>query len=297
MTISSAQWTWTSAAGTVRDLSVAQPYLRPGGVVGHMAAPVSLIGSLPPTIDGGLYRGHRYQPRDVFLSLMAHTRDPDTWRTTYRTLVDDFDTTSGAGTLTVGQVNGEHRSLSCRYVTGLESPVEGEPGVVKIASWVVHVRAYDPWWYGPEQTRTFSVSTSQTLFGNGSGATPFYIMPTELIGSGSSVTNPGDVEAYPVWTLNGPMTSATITAQSGAAFTITSTLSAGEYITVDTDPRTGAFSKVVDDSGTNLWGTATSDYPNLWALPAGTSTVTVAMSGTTSSSSTVIAFRPRYRTA
>lgn len=292
-TYASDMWTWTSPSGRVRNLSRDHPYLRPGGIYGHMAAPVALLDSRPPTIDGGVYRGRRVDPRDVQLLLMAHTREPSTWRGTYGQMVADFDTSDAVGLLTVHHEDGTTRSLQCRYVNGLGSPVEGEPGVVKIGTFLVELRAYDPWWYGPVQTRSFT-QAAETDFLPGP---PFTIMPTELLGSGTVVANPGDVAAYPVWTLTGPMTQASLTAEDGSTFTITYSLDAGESLVVDTDPRTSAFAKITDASGNNLWGLATADYPNLWALPAGESTVTVATSGTSTASSVLLQFNPRYYTA
>lgn len=292
-TYSAPLWTWTTPAGRVRNLSSEHPYLRPGGIQGHMAAPVVILDSRPPTLPGGVYRGQRYEPRDVQLAVMAHTRESSQWRDTYRLLVADFDTEAGDGTLSVQHPNGETRSLSCRYVSGLQSPVEGEPGVVKIGTFVVELRAYDPWWYGPAVTRKFQVSTAAAWF----PGPPFTLNPTELLGSGTTVANPGDVAAYPVWTVTGPCSSVTATAEDGSTWTVSLDLAAGETFTVDCDPRLPGNQKITDSTGGNLWGIATDDYPNLWSLPAGESVVTVSMDGASSASRVDLAFNPRYRTA
>lgn len=294
-----AEWKWTSASGSTRVLTnpATGAYLGVGGVVGHHAAPVTHLAATPPTLDGGVYRSRKVEPRDLALRVHVGAATAQGWNDTVRDLVNDFDTTDGPGVLCVAQPDGSRRYLDCRYLSGFESPDGGDPGAVPHAVYTVLLRAYDPWWYGVTETKKFEVQTTQTLFGDGSGAPPFYIMPTELIGSGSTIINPGDVEAYPVWTINGPMTACTVALSGGGSFTITDTLGAGEWVQVDTNPSTPAFEKIVDDAGTNLWGTATSNYPNLWALPAGTSTVTVSLTGSTSSSSVQMAYFPRYRSA
>lgn len=293
LSYSSAVWTWTSASGRVRSLTADHPYLRPGGIRGHMAAPVVPLYAQPPTLDGGIFRGQRIDPRDVQVALMAHTRDSTRWRDTYRQTVADFDTTSGAGVLTVHNTDGTRRSLSCRYVSGLESPVDGEPGVVKIGTFVIELRAYDPWWYGPAESRRFSAQSDTPIF----PGPPFTIMPTELAGSPSVVDNPGDVAAYPVWTITGPASQVTFGNSTGDSFTITRSMGLGDTVTIDTDPRVNVSAKITDQDGVNLWGTATSDYPNLWALPSGESLVTVDVSGASTDTLVTLQFNPRYRTA
>ena len=287
------RWSWVSPAGVTRDLTRGATYVQPGGIVGHLAPPRTLLASSPPTMDGGVYRGHRFEARDVGLGLLTSTRTTGEWETETRALVRDFDTTDDVGTLVAQSPAGATRMLSARYVTGLESPTEGDPGAVTIGTWAVQLRAYDPWWYGPAMSKSFSVATSTPFF----PGPPFTLMPTELLGSGSSVTNPGDVEAFPVWTITGPATA--VTASSGGrSWTVTRTLGAGETVTVDCDPRAPAFSKIVDGDGANLWGTATADYPDLWPLPAGESTITVDVAGGTSADTRItMAFNPRYRTS
>lgn len=291
------EWTWTAPGGATRVLTRTNgAYLAVGGVVGHMAAPSTHLASTPPTLDGGIYRSRKVEPRDIALRLNVSAASPHTWGDLVRQVVNEFDTSDGPGTLQMARLDGTRRYINCHYLSGLESPEGGDPGAIPFGTFTVLLRAYDPWWYGETQSRTFTVSSSTDLFG-ASGAPDFYIMPTELVGSGSTVNNPGDVDAYPTWTINGPMTSATFTLDTGDTFTITNTLSAGESIIVSTDPRTPAFSKILNDGGSNLWGTATTNYPNLWALPAGDSTVTVSIAGSTSSSSVLLEFMPRYRTA
>lgn len=287
-----SRWSWQSPTGRVRSLMDDHPYLRPGGVDGHMAAPIVIADSRPPSIPGGVWRSQVVDPREVTLILLGHSRDADAWSQMCRQVVADFDTSTSEGVLTVAHPDGNTRALRCRYVDGLGAPVEGEPGVVKYGTFAVQLRAYDPWWYGPVQRRTFQPAVS-----GGFPWPPIVVQSTELIGSGSVVTNPGDVEAYPVWTLAGPLSEVTATAESGASWTVTKTLGPGEVVTVDTDPRAPAFQRVTDFSGSNLWGIATPDYPDLWPLPAGDSTVTVAVSGASSATRIHMDFNPRYRTA
>lgn len=286
-------WQWTSPTGRIRNLSADHPYLRPGGITGHMAPPISVLESRPPTLDGGVWRGQQYLPREMALGVMAHTRESHVWRSTYRQVVEDFDTSTGVGVLTVSYPDGASRSVQARYITGLESPIEGEPGVVRIGTFLIQLRAYDPWWYGSPQSRAFTPQADADFV----PGPPFTIMPTELAGSPSTVNNIGDVPAYPVWTIHGPASQVEFENDSGESFTVTSSIGLGEWVRIDTDPRVALDSKIVDHNGDNLWGVATNDYPNLWALPAGESQVTVSVSGSSADSQIIMQWNPRYRTA
>jgi len=288
------QWVWTSPGGSERRLNSTHPYLLPGGVDGHMAAPVTILDSRPALMDGGVWRSQRYEPRDVMLGLMAHTRDSVAWRDTYRDVVADFDTSTAAGMLTAAHPDGSTRSLMCHYVSGLESPVDGEPGAVKFGTFVVALRAYDPWWRGPAETVVLrSAEGSPFLPGP-----PFTILPQSSLGPDSTLRNPGDAEAFPVWRVDGPCTSVTMRRSSdGAAFTVNEELGVGDWLTVDTDPRAPVGQKIVRDNGTNLWGVATTDFPNLWAIPGGNSSFTAEATGLTSATTITVNYNPRYRTS
>lgn len=289
-----ASWEWTSPRGVVRNLSTGTSYLRPGGIAGHLSAPIEVWASDPPTIDGGIYRGHRYAARDMVLGLTLVAPDPTTWRSETRALVRDFNTTTGDGVLTLRYFDAETRSIRCRYVGGLESPDDGDQGAVFVGKFTVQVRAYDPFWYGTSRSLTFTASAGSTnLYDN---SPPFTISSGELIGSPAAINNPGDVPSYPVWTIYGPTDEVTIENADGDSFTVSKVLAdSSQWVRIDTDPRTPANQKIVDYTGANLWGTATSDFPNLFALPPGDSEVTITViSGTPS---VRLDWTPRYETA
>jgi hypothetical protein len=50
------------------------------------------------------------------------------------------------------------------------------------------------------------------------------------------MTNPGDVEAYPIWTLTGPLTSASI-AIDGRTITVPFAVPSGQTLVIDTNPN------------------------------------------------------------
>jgi hypothetical protein len=66
----------------------------------------------------------------------------------------------------------------------------------------------DPWWRGPLESFSFGLGPegTATFFGNGSSATPFYIVKSTG-GADTTLTNNGDMDAWITWTIEGPMTS------------------------------------------------------------------------------------------
>jgi phage-related protein len=101
-----------------------------------------------------------------------------------------------------------------------------------------------------------------------------------------TIENDGDVDAYPVWVINGPATNVSITV-NGIGFEYTESLSSGETITIDARTAT-----VTDDAGTNKYaflGTA----PKLFRIPPGSTNVSIVATGADSNTRINGNFNPR----
>jgi Phage tail protein len=115
-------------------------------------------------------------------------------------------------------------------------------------------------------------------------------------GSGSltTITNPGDVEAWPVWTITGPMTqlrtwNQTLDTRFALTYELTElqtiTITTGDYSTVR-GPGDANLSKAIDwfnPAGTELWPLA--DGPNIVGLE---------VDGAGATTSVKLSFTPRY---
>lgn len=109
----------------------------------------------------------------------------------------------------------------------------------------------------------------------------------------TTVTNPGDEEAWPVWTITGPLTQFRAWSTTlDARFTFTYPLTAGQSVTISTDPdmvRGPAGENLsehinwFDPGGTELW--PLSDGPNLIGL---------AVEGAGTGTAVRLTFYPRY---
>jgi hypothetical protein len=108
--------------------------------------------------------------------------------------------------------------------------------------------------------------------------------------AGSTMFNPGDVEAWPTWVLTGPFTS--VTAQNttnGQAWSLSYTAASTDQLILTTEPGEV---QLVDGNGNNRWDTLTGNQ--LWPLENGNNLLNVQVNGATTASSAVLTFVPRY---
>ena len=103
-----------------------------------------------------------------------------------------------------------------------------------------------------------------------------------------TVASGGDAPAKPVWTLQGPATAFSATcSQTGATFSWSGSIAAGESRIFDTDAGT-----VVGGGGTNRYAEL-GPAPRLWPLPPGNSSATTVVLGSGSGTKVSLAWRPR----
>lgn len=277
-------FTWIAADGSFTDLSS----LYPGGVVegigvlegvqGLEMPPYVLVTDEVPRQPGARLRQVKVLPRTVDLPLFIQAATPTLLRNLLRRLRYAFDPTRGDGTLRVLGVDSSTRDLTtCRYQgdwTGVESSQ-----VVGGSSWEVPITllARDPYWYDTvPQTVLFAIGTAGTPF---FPFFPLHLSSSTVLGD-VSVSNPGDVEAWPVWTITGPGSSIILRNLSvipQAVLEVDTTLLAGDQLVIDTRP---GHKTVIGPGGVNLYG-ALNASSQLWSLPVGTSTVRVEVTGAT----------------
>lgn len=106
-----------------------------------------------------------------------------------------------------------------------------------------------------------------------------------------TVTNRGDAPAWPVLTVYGPITNPVLTnATTGKAIRLTATLAAGEYITVDTNPRRRSIYR-----GTvNAYSAYNFAASAWWALLGGDNVVTLTASASSPGAYLVVQWRDAW---
>lgn len=258
---------------------------------GRFMPPPRRVDEVVPLQAGGRLRDVRHDVRDVRLKLHLDAASDTALRTSLRALLAALDPVRGDGRLRVTAPGGDQRELYCRYVGGLEMAEQGgQTATATLQQAPLILRAVDPYWY--------DTATATATYTTGTPATFFPIFPIRLSSSevfaDATVTNDGDVEAWPTWTITGPGSGLVLrNLTTGKLLSLTQTLAAGDTVTIDTRP--GVKTVVLDD-GTNLFGNL-SATSSLWALQAGDNSLRVELASATADSQVIVSYRRRYLSA
>lgn len=285
--------TWIAPDGTE------VPLTTPGlgwytlrGVAGTGAPPISIARDDHP--DGGI-RARHTQPlaRLITWPLRVHGPDPDTFAERWRYLVTKITQTDrlGPGTLRIQRPNGTEREILALYEAGLN----GEPGQdFHAASPILTLLCEDPHWRD---------TVTQTVVREFGAGVPF-LDPYPTVSSGSvlgatTVFNPGDVKAKPVWTIDGPASLITATNNTtGEEFVLDpdfdghGDLLLGEQITITTDPPAVRF-----ENGDNWTGALNWPGAVLWGLEPGDNDIEFTLADAGAGSRIQLSYVARYKTA
>lgn len=291
-----ASITYIDPAGTrwpMTDLA-ADWYTLAEGVSGLGATPYTLT-SDPHPRGGARLRHVQPQPRTIVWPVLVKGADHLAFTANWRALARAFTRTlrEGPGWLEVARPDGTARRIAVYYSQGWDGQGRTATGITWDSA-VVTLWCEDPYWKDV-QAQTVHRET---------GASVDYLAPYPSVSSSqvlgaTTVTNPGDVDMWPEWTITGPASAITFTREdTGDSFTLTMTdtahgaLLAGETVTISTDPP-----RVRSGSGENLIGGL--DWPSavLWSLPPGETPVTFELAGATTGSAVDLTYYPRYETA
>lgn len=249
----------------------------------------------PPLLDGAVWRGVRATTRTLTLPIAIVAADRDVLVATRRALIRAISPRRGQCVISSAYPDGSVRRIKARYLDGMEGTEGGVDGIVR-ATYGLRFIAEDPHMYGDPIASSWSTGASSRTELPIPGADTFFeVVSSPLITGGVTITNPGDVDAYPVWTFSGPFTSIVAANNTtGKSWTVTYTAAGtGNSIVVTTTPGN---TSVVDETGTNRWATLTAGY-SLWPLISGDNMVTFTVAGATGSSLATMSYMPRYEAA
>lgn len=278
------RFAWVDAGGTVRDLSRAtSPDLFvTRGSRGLGAPPVELVLEKLPFTGGSVHRHTQTRPLEIDLPLYVRAASLNALAVKVGNLRSWFYTgdeqTRSLGYLRVTRPDDEVRQIGCVYAGGLEGDLsEGAP---EWAPSVISLVAPDPYWTDADPTE--------------------HLYDASDLGDTLAVINPGDVDAYPVWTVGGPASSISITnASVGKSWALTASggvaLAEGDTLTVDTRPAGQRTThQVTGDSGASLFDRIAHGGA-LWWLRPGQNNFVISAVGTSASTTFGLSFLPRYR--
>lgn len=228
--------TWTGWDGSVWTLTDPDSglFLMPG-VRGLGDGPHDQFKDTAPGLAGSLFNGFRAIERPVYWPIaLFEDSSSEAWvlrdRAFRRTLRP-----GKTGVWTVSSKPGTTRRLTCRYVnTDGGQPLEIDPVQAGWATSQVYLVAdEDPFWRGdPIQERWGS--TAPVDFFDPDGDPLFHISDGRTVDS-AQMTNPGDVDAWPVWVINGPTTSVSL-GVGDSVVEVPFAVADGERLVIDTNP-------------------------------------------------------------
>jgi hypothetical protein len=281
---------WVDPTGREWSLSdVRAGYVLTQGVQGLGSIPITVTADAHPR-GGSRIRSTRYEARILTLPIFVWGADHEGFLQPWRDLEDAFTRTSeeGLGYLRVVRPDGTERRIDASYYAGWENG-QGDDWSFD----VVPVQLYCPrgFWYSPTPVLTERGATTGASF-----FAPYPRVSSGRVLGATTLTNPGQLTAYPSWTVAGPMTAleADVTHADGSTetFTVTHTLTAGQNIFITTDPPT-----IKDDAGDSLLGALTMPGSALWGIGRGTSEVTFTVTGSGSQTKITLSFLPRFKQA
>jgi hypothetical protein len=231
--------------------------------------------------DGAVWRSTRKQSRDFDIPLVVFGSSRPDLESRLRQLARALSDRQGQPTLRAVYPSGEEWAIKVNFVAGAETTY-GEDGNNLFARWPMTWQAPDPYWVS-NTIVSFAVGSS-----GGQGLLPeldeLNVSSSQALGN-VTLDNPGDVDAYPVWTLEGPFTDVVIT-RGGVGFTYNEELLVGESVVIDAKAAT------VLSGSTNKYeflGSA----PKLFAIPAGPSEISLVANGADSNTRIAGYFNPR----
>lgn len=230
--------TWTGWDGSEWDLTnphKSPVFLKQDGTEGmHMPSHVAWTSS-SPAVHGQTFRGYSVQPREAFWPIFLYSDkgsrewleiDAAFWRTLQP---------GKHGRWSVTTPYGGTRTLHVRSADNGGFAYTADPMRRGWVSYPVALIADDPFWYGEPVRQAWSEGESVDFFG-GAGKAPLFHISSASQFTEARISNAGDVEAWPVWTVKGPGSGITL-GVGGRQIDWSGTLTAGDILVVDADPR------------------------------------------------------------
>lgn len=262
-----------------------ETYILNPGFMGFGIAPTQ-VRIEPSAGDGGLWRNTKKGIRDIDLPITVLGISRQDVQTKLRRLSRLVQDDTGPTKILANYVNGDLDALSLdvHYVGGAEGEW-GDAGGNTWATWVFSFQAPNPYWQ-TATTEEFTIGTGNTGRGLLPKLTKLQVSSSQTLGV-ITVTNAGDVPAYPVWRVRGPIEDFFVSDGTNS-FGFNAEVFTGETIIIDT-----ATGSVTDDLGANRYSLLL-PAPKLFAIQPGVTSLTVTGVANSLSAQVVLSYSPRY---
>lgn len=230
---------WFGWDGSVWDLAdhAGGVIFADGGATGFHFPPFERQTTVSPAMSGTRWRGVRTAERPVDWNLLIWSdNSSEEWRARdagfMKTLRPDK-----TGTWEHTTPEGKRRFLTLRYTESEMTSLERrDPHELGWSLYQVQMVAEDPYWHGESIVRSWTPpsGTDGEDFFNEGEAPPFIITAASNI-TDAKLPNPGDVEAWPIWTFIGPLQNISVGFNGGEV--ALPNVAGGQTMVVNTDPR------------------------------------------------------------
>ena len=277
---------WVGADGSAWDLGAGTVRMAPG-LMGLMDPESEFFGRSTPALNGRRVTGHRHLSRRVFWPLTVLGDSGLDWLTKRREFFASLSY-SVDGTFTVTAEDASVRTITLHLGAQTDKGYDIDPAEVEFERLDVEMVADDPWWKGPQVVAEFAPVGDVLPFFATDTDRVFNLMSSSTVAS-ATVANSGDVEAWPQYTITGPVSEFSATISGGVVSSITDVID-GAVLVIDTDPTVQRAILTVSSVDTNV----TRDLVGVdWRpIPAGGSvSLDVTLIGT---GSLLVSFLPRF---
>lgn len=226
---------WTGCDGSVWDLTDRSSgvALVMQGLVGLHFPKFARHSSKSRALPGNRLRGWQAEEREVFWPLLIWADGSDGWRDRNNAFMNSLHP-ADAGTWEVQAGTNAPRSLDLTLVVDDDYAFEVDPLKRGWAGYPVSLEAAQPYWRGEKVTAGPWLAPQVVPFIDPAGSPPFHISSGTTFGA-ATVSNTGDVPAWGVWRLTGPLSGVEI-GVDGAVISLPFSLASGKVLVIDTDP-------------------------------------------------------------
>lgn len=261
--------------------------------VAGLGTPTPAMSTLGLPSGGVIVQNYLPQPRTITVGLFAYNDDQAAWLALLdRISVSLWTVRSGEpapGTLIVHHPDGSARQIDAFVTAGNDqSNDDNSKSGLTWSTWALTLTCPDPYWRDAEVTTlTFEESTAVGI----PPMPPVDLAPATVLGN-TTVTNTGDADAYPIWTIHGPGTPTMTNTTTGRVWSLKSPLISTDVWTIDTSPDGRA--SVTDQDGISQWAALAQSAPrDLWPLVPGVNKLDLALAGAEAGSKIELSYTPR----
>ncbi|MFD7257176.1 phage tail domain-containing protein [Streptomyces sp. NPDC059874] len=272
--------------------------LQPGAT-GLDMPPYSLFSDDSPNLDGSIYRGARAQAREIMLPVYLHGIDRQTINGLKRMLFQALNPRRGFCRIQFTESKSRIRYIDAYYKGGMEGSESVDGAGFRWAKYGLTFTAMDPWFY-PERSQStkWSFGAEDTFLHTSRSFIPVKVA-SGVMGVPDEeylISNPGDVEAWPIWRLTGPIKSFSLQGPNGDLIKASppedgfDLVPAGRTLTIDTRPGKKT---VKDNTGVNYWSKLDL-APQFWPVDPGDTIAAISVVAGTAAAAVTLSFQPRY---